>query len=167
LIFNLLTKIMGLWSAITASAVLAVVCAAQYQQNQTQYQGGYQQQTYQNSSAPYGNFTSRVGQYGNYSGSPQYPPAYGQSGMYGNATGGYQQADPFAWQWDRQHNSRKMYNQEAQNWVYANIQQAWDLAVNLVGGKNAQYSSNQQCGKGSKIARIFEKFDILVFLHIF
>lgn len=165
------TEIMGLWSAIAASAVLVVLCAAQYQQqNQTQQQGGYQQQQqqqYQNTSVPYGNFTSRVGQYGNYSGSPQYPPSYGQSGKYGNSTGAYQQNDPFAWDWDRQHISRKSYNQEAQNWVYGNIQQAWDFAVNLVGGKNSQYNSNQHCGYNgnpynSEETRLQQQGDTLV-----
>ncbi|OQV21903.1 putative Peroxidasin [Hypsibius exemplaris] len=145
---------MGLRSVTTASVVVAVVslvslCTGQYQQNQTQYQQApqQQQQQYRNISAPYGNFTSRVGQPGNYSGAPQYPPAYGQGGKYGNATG-YQQQDPFAWNWDHEHVRRKSYNQEAQNWVYANIQEAWDFAVNLVGGKNAQYNANAQCGYG-------------------
>ena len=148
---------MGLWSAATAScvvALLASLCTGQYQQNQSQPQQYQQQpQQYKNSTAPYGNFTSRAGAYGNYSSGPQYPPAYGAGGQYGNATGGataayyQQQGDPFAWQWDHEHTRRKSYNQEAQNWVISNMQQAWDFAVNLVGSKNAQYNSNGQCGK--------------------
>jgi hypothetical protein len=145
---------MGQWAAILAAAAVCLVVvhgqyqqAPQYQQKAPQYQQQQYQSGYQNYSKPYGNYSSGNSMYGNYSKPPSYPPAqYNQSQpKYGNNTG-YQQ-DYWATYWDHENQAKHQYDQEAFDWVNANVQPAWQYALGAWDALNGQYYGyGQTCG---------------------
>lgn len=72
----------------------------------------------------YRNYSARDG---GYSYAPRGPSEYSTVFLQ-NATFATYDGDPFAWQFDHTQKSRRSYDQEVQNWVYANVQVAWSWA---------------------------------------